>query len=197
MTGFATASTIQPGQGIIPTGTILLGRLGDTTSRPLWTLDGSFLVFRKLKQLVPEFSQYLTANAVQNAAGTLTIQEGANLLGARMVGRWKSGAPIDLTPLVDDPTLGANPTQNNNFDFSHLGSLIVNDQSRCPFSAHIRKTRPRSDLLNANTVNQAIRAGIPYGPEVTSTEASSHTTSTDRGLAFGEIVLVSVVTNVD
>jgi hypothetical protein len=29
-------------------------------------------------------------------------------------------------------------------------------------------------------------AGIPYGPEVTSLEASSNTASVERGLAFGE-----------
>jgi deferrochelatase/peroxidase EfeB len=75
-------------------------------SRPFsgWTLDGSFLVFRKLKQFVPEFNQYLTANAVQNAAGTLTVQQGAELLGARLLGRWRSGAPIDLSPTQDDPS---------------------------------------------------------------------------------------------
>lgn len=71
--------------------------------RPLWALDGSFLVFRKLKQLVPEFNKFLTDNHLQNAAGTLTVQQGADLLGARMVGRWKSGAPIDLSPTADDP----------------------------------------------------------------------------------------------
>ena len=74
---------------------------------------------------------------------------------------------------------------NNNFDFSHLGELIVSDQSRCPFSAHIRKTRPRADEVDLNVINQAIRAGIPYGPEVTDSETTSQTTTTDRGLAFG------------
>lgn len=169
-------------------GIILTGRLGDTAVRPLWTLDGSFLAFRKLKQLVPEFNAYLTANALpSNGAGTaLSTADGAALLGARMIGRWKSGAPIDITPLVDNPTLGANPSQNNNFNFGHLNQIIISDQSSCPFSAHIRKTRPRSDELNLNVLNQAIRGGIPFGPEVTSAEASSGTTSTLRGLAFGK-----------
>jgi deferrochelatase/peroxidase EfeB len=81
--------------------------------------------------------------------------------------------------------LGADPTRNNNFDYNHLGSLITTDQSECPFAAHIRKTRPRGDLFNTNIINQAIRAGIPYGPEVSSSESSSSTTTQDRGLAFG------------
>lgn len=102
-----------------------------------------------------------------------------------MIGRWPSGAPVDLTPLADDPTLGSDPNRNNNFDYSHPGFLPNMDQSHCPFSAHTRKTRPRSDLGNSNVVNQAIRAGIPYGPEVTDEENNNGVTSEDRGLAFG------------
>lgn len=108
-----------------------------------------------------------------------------------MVGRWKSGAPIDLVPDADDSALGADPERNNNFDFSHPGADITSDQSRCPFGAHIRKTRPRADLQNSNVVNQAIRAGIPYGPEVTASESSSGTTSQERGLAFGSCYSLS------
>ena len=102
-----------------------------------------------------------------------------------MVGRWRSGAPVDLVPTEDDPALGADPQRNNNFDFAHSGSDITKDQSRCPFSSHIRKTRQRADLLNLDVFNQGIRAGIPFGPEVTPDESSSGSTSQLRGLAFG------------
>ena len=74
-------------------GIIIVGEDGDnkTSSRAPWTKDGSFLVFRQLKQLVPEFNKFLLDNALPTANGTtLTRQEGADLLGARMVGRWKS-----------------------------------------------------------------------------------------------------------
>ncbi|EIN09037.1 peroxidase TAP [Punctularia strigosozonata HHB-11173 SS5] len=180
--GFTTDP--KPGQSVVDAGIILTGEDGDSVTRPAWALDGSFLAFRKLKQLVPEYKKWLLDNAVQSPAGNLTQQEGADLLGARIFGRWPSGAPIDLTPLADDPALGADPSRNNDFDFSHPDSDITSDQSHCPFAAHIRKTRPRADLNNANVVNQAIRAGIPYGPEVTADESASNTTSIDRGLAF-------------
>ncbi|KAI0701297.1 peroxidase [Cytidiella melzeri] len=181
--GFGTP---LPGQAVVDPGVILTGESGDATTRPSWALDGSFMVFRKLQQLVPEFNKWTLDNALQNNASTLTVQEGADLLGARMFGRWKSGAPTDLAPEVDDPTLGADPERNNNFNFTHPGSDLTSDQSYCPFSAHIRKTNPRADLFGLDTALHAIRAGTPYGPEVTDAESSSNVSTIDRGLAFVE-----------
>ncbi|KIK54200.1 hypothetical protein GYMLUDRAFT_1024286 [Collybiopsis luxurians FD-317 M1] len=179
-------STQLPGQALVAPGIILVGEGGDGTARPSWATDGSFLAFRQLEQRVPEFTKFLIDNALSEP--NLTADQNAELLGARMMGRWKSGAPIDLTPLADDPVLAADPQQNNNFNYSHPGFNITTDQSHCPFSAHVRKTNPRLDLNNANFTNHIIRAGIPYGPEVTDAEAASNTSSTDpsleRGLAF-------------
>ncbi|KAJ6571984.1 dye-decolorizing peroxidase precursor [Mycena capillaripes] len=173
----------MPGQAVVSSGTILVGETGDSVTRPAWAKDGSFLVFRQLQQLVPEFNKFLTDNPIVEDG--LTAQQGSDLLGARMVGRWKSGAPIDLAPLFDDPELGADPTRNNNFTFAHPDATLATNQTRCPFSAHIRKTRPRADLgTPEDTFHHIMRAGIPYGPEVSDDEAASSTTSTERGLAF-------------
>ncbi|KIM21575.1 hypothetical protein M408DRAFT_12506 [Serendipita vermifera MAFF 305830] len=175
-----------PGQQIINPGVILVGEPGDTLlpARPAWTKDGSFLVFRQLKQLVPEFNKFLWDKAPVLSGMTQT--QSADLLGARMVGRWKSGAPIDLSPLADNPALGADPNQNNNFDFFHAGFNPTSDESHCPFAAHIRKSRPRSD--QPSPLNAIMRAGIPYGPELTAAEIQRNTSSSDirleRGLAF-------------
>ncbi|KAJ7154707.1 fungal peroxidase [Mycena filopes] len=177
--------TPLPGQAVVPTGEILVGEDGDLTSRPPWAKDGSFLVFRQLQQIVPEFNKFLLDNPIHIPA--LTPAQGSELLGARMIGRWKSGAPVFLAPLVDDPALGADPTRNNNFTYALPGQTVANatDQSKCPFSAHIRKTRPRADLGLPETNNHhVVRGGIPYGPEVTAAEAASNTTTIDRGLAF-------------
>jgi hypothetical protein len=83
----------NPGHGTpIRPGIILLGRDGDgakgpkdhtQATRPPWALDGSFLSFRLLSQRVPEFNAFLEDNA--------TSDVGSDLLGARLVGRWKSG----------------------------------------------------------------------------------------------------------
>ncbi|KAJ7590001.1 fungal peroxidase [Mycena floridula] len=165
----------------IDAGHILLGETGDNTTRPSWAKDGSFLVFRQLKQLVPEFNNFLVANAPSDMT--------PELLGARMVGRWKSGAPIFLSPQADDPDLGNDPTRNNNFNYtsSDPGFVFTSDQEKCPFSAHIRKTNPRADFTTQSPFpNHIIRASIPYGPEVSDAEAAAGVSdnSVERGLAF-------------
>lgn len=48
---------LLPGQDPIDQGIFFLGRTGDTVTRPKWALDGSFLAFRQLPQLVPEFDK--------------------------------------------------------------------------------------------------------------------------------------------
>ncbi|KAK0211981.1 Dyp peroxidase [Armillaria fumosa] len=176
-----------PGQIAVDAGQILLGENGDATAstRPPWAKDGSFLVFRQLEQRVPEFNNFLSRNPISQPGNKLSPEEGSALLGARMIGRWKSGAPVDLAPFSDDPALASNRIKNNDFTYHH-DSEISNDQSRCPFAAHTRKVRPRADLKPEDTMHHIMRAGIPYGPEVTPEEAQSHMTKPplERGLAF-------------
>lgn len=91
------------------------------------------------------------------------------------------GAPVDVSPLNDDPALGGDDSRNNNFRYD------PNSQERCPFSAHTRKTNPRSDLATiANGVEprRFLRRGIPFGPEVSDDEAASGKTTQQRGLLF-------------
>ena len=77
----------NPGQETVPQSVILLGH--DKTPRPAWAVNGSFLVFRFLFQLVPEFNDFLKKNPI--VLGGLTREQGSELLGARLMGRWKSG----------------------------------------------------------------------------------------------------------
>ncbi|KAJ7891556.1 dye-decolorizing peroxidase precursor [Mycena leptocephala] len=187
VTGFT--NPILPGQTPVDAGTFLLGETGDPglSLRPAWAKDGSFLVFRQLQQLVPEFSKFLTDHPLDVPG--LTPAQGSELLGARMVGRWKSGAPIFLSPTADDPVLAADPNRNNDFDYlldvADPGTENHFNQTACPFGAHIRKVHPRGDLgPSAENSHFIIRSSIPYGPEVTAAETGSSTTSVDRGLAF-------------
>ena len=94
-------------------GVIVTDKTGDPSIaiRADWSTEGSFAAFRYLFQLVPEFNDFLNKNPIHEDGNgkVLTPAEGSDLLGARIVGRWKSGAPIDITPFKDDPALGADP----------------------------------------------------------------------------------------
>lgn len=97
--------------------------------------------YRHLKQLVPEFNKFLTDNPI--VLPGLPRDQGSELLGARLFGRWKSGeqklcactsytrlnfslgAPIDITPLKDDPVLAKDSERNNNFNFSDVRISIT------------------------------------------------------------------------
>ena len=83
-----------PGQETVPQGIILAGRDGDphAATRPSWMLDGSFLSFRYLAQKVPEFNHFLSKNPITLPG--LSWEYGSELLGARLVGRWKSGMSL-------------------------------------------------------------------------------------------------------
>ena len=163
----------NPGQDIVDPGLFVFGYGSEATPKIPWMSNGSFMVFRRLRQLVPEFDAFL-----ETQAATLGLDP--VLLGGRMMGRWKSGAPLALTPLQDDIELGANAAANNAFDFADDQA-----QRRCPFGAHIRKTNPRRDIPRAALdVRRIIRAGIAYGPEVDAAEEASGTSANDRGLMF-------------
>jgi Dyp-type peroxidase family len=120
-----------------------------------WMKNGSFMVFRRLEQKVPEFRKFVAEQAARFGMD----QE---LLAARMVGRWKSGAPLELAPLRDNPALGADENRNNDFDYRDDPF-----QRRCPYAAHIRKVYPRDDTGSLAEVqrHRIIRAGIPFGPQ--------------------------------
>ena len=135
-----------------------------------WMRNGSYMVFRRLEQKVPEFRRFVAERAAR-------LGMDAELLAARMVGRWKSGTPMELTPLRDNPALGRDDDRNNDFEFGD-----DRFQRKCPYAAHIRKVNPRDDVAEAEALrHRIIRAGITFGPEVVPSET---TTRHSRGLMF-------------
>jgi Dyp-type peroxidase family len=171
-----------PGQDLLWPGEFVFGYPGQHPQDPHkegpiaemaapWMRNGSYMVFRRLEQKVPEFWRF-----VREQAGRLGMD--AELLAARMVGRWKSGAPLELASLRDDPRLGGDEKRNNDFEFGDDPY-----QRKCPYAAHIRKVYPRDDTGNEAEVqrHRIIRAGIPFGPEV---EPGETHTRHSRGLMF-------------
>src|SRR5262249_44408813 len=78
---------------------------------PEFARNGSFLVFRRLRQDVGGFHRFLGHVATRFGVAP-------DFVGARMVGRWPSGAPIVATPTIDKPEMGRNECQNNNFEYA-------------------------------------------------------------------------------
>ena len=166
----------------------------DSPPVPAWTADGSFLVFRRLRQDVAGFEKSVAALAH-------TLAWSTDLTGAKLVGRYKSGAPVEqrkfqpgpYTPPSSDPgdphhgnpALGNNNTLNNNFEFGGDPSGAV-----CPLSAHIRKAYPRDEFTPAGAANsesatqtrRLLRRGIPYGAPFVPHDPGS--AAVDRGLLF-------------
>ncbi len=115
--------------------------------------NGTYVVFRKLHQRVADFRRYLNANS--------NSPQDEELLAAKMMGRWRSGAPLALCPFHDDPQLGADPRRNNDFLFE------ADDPAgfKTPGGSHIRRTNPRdAAIAGFPRIHRMIRRGTAYGP---------------------------------
>jgi Dyp-type peroxidase family len=133
--------------------------------------NGTYIVFRKLHQRVAEFRRYLNANS--------NGPEDEELMAAKMMGRWRSGAPLALCPFHDDPELGADPRRNNDFLFREDDP----DGFKTPCGSHIRRTNPRdAKIAGMARIHRMIRRGTAYGPPLP--EGVLEDDGADRGLMF-------------
>jgi Dyp-type peroxidase family len=127
-------------------------------------------------------------------------------IAARLVGRWRSGAPVVRTPSGDSTALAVDDRLNNDFRFrtasaplqlkpdqrlppSNFAPAVEDkDGTICPFAAHIRKVNPRADPTEqsgpADTLTRLIiRRGIPYGPALPNFQIAADD-GIERGLLF-------------
>ena len=136
--------------------------------------NGSYAVFRKLHQRVAAFRQFLKANS--------SSPEGEELLAAKMMGRWRSGAPLAVCPMHDDPELGADPRRNNAFLYEEDDPIGYDT----PAGSHIRRTNPRdADVAGVVRIHRMIRRGTAYGPPLP--DGVLEDDGLDRGLMFAFI----------
>ncbi|WP_426668943.1 Dyp-type peroxidase [Mucilaginibacter sp. McL0603] len=130
---------------------------------PAFGMNGTYLVFRQLEQHVHQFWQYID-QVTRDASGNSVPPE-QDKLGAKIVGRWKSGAPVTTHPHTD-PEIPPGVNQNNNFSFAKEDDTGLG----CPIGAHIRRTNPRDSLFDDPEVSlrtvkrhRIIRRGRSYG----------------------------------
>jgi Dyp-type peroxidase family len=179
-----------PGQTLVWPGEFLLGHPASsvdpmlpgriTPADPPWTKNGAFLVFRRLRQDVRLFWDFMHSEAARLAHETgfhgLTAEKFATML----VGRWPSGAPFNRTPTYDIPDLGKDQMTNNHFRFDSdtLPLKGITDPypmakadpagTTCPLAAHIRKVNTRDSASDTGSQDSTykrrlFRAGIPFG----------------------------------
>ncbi|MER6103485.1 Dyp-type peroxidase [Streptomyces sp. NPDC001832] len=136
--------------------------------------NGSYAAFRKLHQRVAAFRRYLQDNA--------TSPEDEELLAAKIMGRWRSGAPLALSPQHDDPALGADPHRRNTFLYEGDDPAGFTTPGGC----HIRRANPRdASVAGEVRLHRLIRRGAVYGPPLP--QGVLEDDGADRGLMFAFI----------
>jgi Dyp-type peroxidase family len=133
--------------------------------------NGSYVAFRKLHQRVAMFRRYLKSLA--------SSSEEEELLAAKMMGRWRSGAPLARCPFHDDPALGADRKRNNDFLYKEDDPIGY----KTPPGSHIRRMNPRdANVDGVVRIHRMIRRGTAYGPALP--EGVLEDDGADRGLMF-------------
>jgi Dyp-type peroxidase family len=210
----------KPGQPLVWPGQFLFGYPSQRDAEPAsepgpeadggypWMADGSFLVFRRLRQDVPEFQAFLAEESAR-IAGT-----NPDRLAAMLVGRWPNGTALAVDPDQPEEAPMADRLRVNHFGYANdavpirvcADPFVATEESvretdelrqvpgtpadlsgdRCPTFAHVRKVNPRDRVTDqggpAITLrSQVLRRGITFGSRYESTESPDNR---ERGLLF-------------
>jgi deferrochelatase/peroxidase EfeB len=170
-----------PGQGRpIKAGEFILGYPGEAgvplamPQPDVLGRNGTYVGLRKYQSRVGAFNRFLQANS--------QTKEERELLAAKLVGRWRSGAPLTLAPAKDDAALGEDPQRNNDFTYAN------DPQGRqVPLGCHMRRMNPRdtqmpvlTDVNNHRIIRRSTTYGAPYDPHA----ISEHDDERARGIYF-------------
>jgi deferrochelatase/peroxidase EfeB len=162
--------------------------------------NGTYLVFRQLRQDVRGFWRFLDRQAGFNPQARKDLAES-------MVGRRMNGEP--LLPALTQPIAGVDPkaAAQNQFTYDSDGGGL-----RCPFGAHIRRANPRNadlpdnssrlfarllhtlgfnnpgfrdDVIASTRFHRLLRRGREYGPGLSPDQAVADGPDTDEhGIHF-------------
>lgn len=151
-------------------------------SAPPWAFmrNGTFMALRKLHQNTKMFEETMAKHAVayKEVGGFASVEDAAETLKAKMVGRWCSGIPLVAAPTLAEerslmakygPVLakaeavgedGLAPDEKRQllkFQDLLLNFRYIEDPEgvKCPFGAHLRRVNPR-DMLDPDPDNQRL-----------------------------------------
>jgi Dyp-type peroxidase family len=133
----------------------------------LLSRNGSYMAYRRLEEHVGRFRAFLKEHG--------KTPEEQELIAAKLMGRWRSGAPLVLSPDKDDAALGADLQRNNNFTYKDMDPHGY----AAPLGSHIRRMNPRDTAHNMNR-RRMIRRGATYGPHL---PADAPDDGVERGIA--------------
>jgi Dyp-type peroxidase family len=193
----------------LATGEFILGHASEAqelppSARP-WSFmrNGTFMAYRKLHQNVASFAAYTSAQAaaLKTFAGLETIEAAQETIMAKMVGRWRSGIPLEIAPdyaqakalenqwrdVIQLNGKPCNPAEAARvaayekliMDFRYRADM---DGARCPLTAHIRRVNPRDALSPLPAApdtaltnrRRLLRRGAPYGDSTTADDDGEH-----------------------
>jgi Dyp-type peroxidase family len=147
-----------PGSGApLKAGEFILGypdEDGNVANQPqpeILARNGTYMAYRRLEEHVVAFREFLRQHG--------QTPEEQELVAAKLMGRWRSGAPLVLAPEHDDPALAADMQRNNDFNYKEAdphGYAV-------PLGSHCRRMNPRDTAANMNR-RRMIRRGATYGP---------------------------------
>ena len=133
--------------------------------------NGTYVVFRKLHQRVAAFRRYLKDNATDPAD--------EELLAAKIMGRWRSGAPLALSPLARRSRPRRRPAPQQRFLYQQDDPAGY----KTPGGCHIRRGNPRdAAVAGVPRLHRMIRRGTAYGPPLP--DGVLEDDGADRGLMF-------------
>jgi len=174
-------------------------------SAPPWAFmrNGTFMALRKLHQNTRTFDETMRmhAAAFKEIGSFDSIDDAAETLKAKMVGRWPSGIPLVAAPTLAEerklmaqygPVLSKAEavgedglTLDEKRQFHAFENLLVNfryiddpEGVKCPFGSHLRRVNPR-DMLDPDPDNQRDRQ--------TTTRLTNRRRILRRGLPYGPV----------
>jgi deferrochelatase/peroxidase EfeB len=92
------------------------------------------------------------------------------LIAAKLMGRWRNGVPLALSPKTDEPNPPLPDDKLDDFDYAAVDDhdTFYDDAHglRCPIGAHARRLNPRGARVMGKPFSRRIvRRNMPYGAE--------------------------------